>query len=54
MVDDIEAVLSDPERLGEAIKRELSVEKRDFLDDLLIDFLRGYLKAKAKLEINHA
>lgn len=50
---DVEALLADPEMISEAIKQALSGEKRDFLDEALIDFLRGYFKNKAKLEIKN-
>ena len=46
---DIEAVLADPEATGELVKEALSGKTRTFLDEVLIDFLRGYFKARLRL-----
>lgn len=50
--NEIEAMLADPKAVGEAIKHALS-GKKDFLDEVLVVFLRGYFKAKATLEIKN-
>lgn len=51
--NDVAAVLSDPEAIGEAIKKTLSGDKKDFLDEELINFLRGFFEAKAALEMRN-